>query len=176
MSLATRLAMIEAQRQMRCGRNRRWYGQEASWWVPLERDARRKYGQDLQCEFEADRITYRISLEVRGRDEPVPVMIQFFSEPYYDRYHLRAMDYPRVHSEPGLVSAHRMPSDDALCLYFPWSPPSRRWRSENGLLMLLDLTRDHLFAEEHWRCTGGKRGGTWLLPEAPHGLPQGSAA
>jgi hypothetical protein len=70
------------------------------------------------------------------------------------------------------LSPHRMPDDDALCLYYPGSAPERRWRPESGLLALIDLVRDHVFFEDHWRATGGPCGGEWLGEEQPHGFPE----
>ena len=119
---------------------------------------------------------YRLNgLFVPGR-EPIDVRVAFFATPYYDTYKLPPQDYPRVFADPGAISPHRMPGDDALCLYFPHSPPERRWRSTDGLLMLLDLVRDHLFFETHWRDTAARGKGEWLGAEAPHGFPQSRAA
>jgi hypothetical protein len=69
-----------------------------------------------------------------------------------------------------------MPDDDALCLYYPRSPAEQRWTADDGLVALLNLVRDHLFFEQHWRSTGGHRRGVWLGGEAPHGFPTWSAA
>jgi hypothetical protein len=43
---------------------------------------------------------------------------------------------------------------------------------EDGLLMLINLIQAHLFKEAWWRETGGREGGEWLGPEAPHDLPK----
>jgi hypothetical protein len=61
--------------------------------------------------------------------------------------------------------------DDGLCLFFPHDPPDQRWRAKHGLLCLLDLVRNHLFYELHWRATD-----RWLGPEAPHGFDGARAA
>jgi hypothetical protein len=108
---------------------------------------------------------------VPGRTHPIAVAVAFFESPPYDCYGLRAEDYPRVWADCGALSKHRMPTDDALCLYFPWSPPERRWTAADGLLALLDLARDHLYFEDYWRRTGGPHHGEWLGDEAPHGPP-----
>jgi hypothetical protein len=102
---------------------------------------------------------------------PVAVSVRFEHAPTYNTYGLAAQDYPRVWAERGLPSPHRMPTDDSLCLFFPHDPPERRWHSALGLLTLLDLARDHLFFEHHWRTTGGWSGGEWLGAQAPHGFP-----
>ena len=71
---------------------------------------------------------------------------------------------------PGATSPHRMPADQALCLYYPVSPTGQRWQPVNGLLSLIDLARDHIFFEDYWRATGAERGGIWLGAEAAHGF------
>lgn len=115
-------------------------------------------------------------IDVRGRLQEVPTTITFYAEPGYDTYGLAPEEYPRVIADPAGRSPHRMPGDNALCLYYPHSPPEQRWRPEHGLLALIDLTRDHLYFEDYWRDTGGDRRGTWLGEQAPHGFPNGSAA
>lgn len=143
------------------------------WWqVWLESGARIEHGTDLQLDLQRDRITYRLPVEVRGRREAVEVRIEFHQQPPYDCYGLPPEEYPRVFAALGVTSPHRMPTDQALCLYYPMSPPGQRWRPANGLLSLIDLTRDHVFFEDYWRATGGERGGTWLGAEASHGFPQ----
>lgn len=153
-----------------------WYAADDAWRLPLEREARRRYGATLRRDWGDRALIYRLDgLLVPGR-EPIDVRIAFFADPYYDTYGLPARDYPRVFADPGVESPHRMPGDGALCLYFPRSSPERRWRSQDGLLMLLDLTRDHLFFESHWRDTGAHAKGEWLGGEAPHGFPRGRTA
>ncbi len=153
-----------------------WYGARDVWRIPLQRDARRQYGDELTLEWQARRLTYRHrGLYVAGVGE-VPAEVVFHADPPYLTYGLGAQDYPRVFADPGAQSPHRMPDDGALCLYYPLAPPLRRWRSVDGLLVLLDLVRDHLFFEEHWRATGGFDGGEWLGKEAPHGIPGRRAA
>lgn len=150
-----------------------WYGSTVAWWAPFERDARRRDGDLIQIAVGYRRLTYRHSgLEVPGRLDLVPVRVEFFAEPPYYCYGLPPSEYPRVFADPGAASKHRM-GDDALCLFYPGDDDGHRWRSEDGLLSLLNLVRDHLFFELHWRATGGRE---WLGPEAPHGFPAGSAA
>lgn len=151
----------------------RWYGADPVWTLPFQRDARRYYGDEVEANLRDDQLIYRHrGLDVPGREQTVPVTILFEARPLYDTYGLAAQDYPRVFADAGLESPHRMP-DDSLCLFYPGDPPDRRWTAEDGLLALLNLTGDHLFFETYWRHTGGRRGGMWLAPEAPHGL-QGS--
>lgn len=151
----------------------RWYGADPVWTLPFQRDARRHYGDEIKVDLRRDQLIYRHrGLDVPGRDRAVPVTILFEARPLYDTYGLAAQDYPRVFADAGLESPHRMP-DDSLCLFYPGDPPDRRWTAEDGLLALLNLTGDHLFFETYWRHTGGRRGGKWLAPEAPHGY-QGS--
>jgi hypothetical protein len=114
-------------------------------------------------------------IDVPCRIDPVPVRIEFHEHPNYDTYGLPAIDYPRVHADPGVSSKHRLPGD-ALCLWFPHDPEERRWTHHQGLVALLNTTRNHLFFEDHWRATGGHGGtgrpeGIWLGDEAGHGFP-----
>lgn len=150
-----------------------WYGADPAWRLPFERDAKRRHGGDIVSDLdrEVGRLTYRASLEVRGLLVSVPVTVSFFADPRYETYNLPAQDYPRVWADAPTQSPHRM-SDLAMCLYYPWDPPERRWTAAHGLLTLLNLTRDHLFFELYWRASGGRRGGVWLAPEAPHGDPR----
>jgi hypothetical protein len=153
-----------------------WYGADPAWAVPFERSARRAYGSSLRAELEYGLLTYQLQgLEIRGRRDPVPVVIQFWADPPYATYGLLPHDYPRVFAAANEMSKHRMP-DDALCLYHPGDPPARRWTPADGLLALFGLARDHLFFEHHWRYSGGYRTGEWLGPEAPHGLRRSRAA
>jgi hypothetical protein len=74
---------------------------------------------------------------------------------------------PRVFSLDGptgtAASQHRIDAQE-LCLYYPWDPPERRWRPENGLFALLTLARRHLYCE--FIC---RRERVWPVEEAPHG-------
>ncbi len=149
-----------------------WYGLQPWWQVWLEAGARTEHGTDFRLDLQLDRIIYRLPVEVPGRRAPVEVRIEFHQRPPYDCYGLPPEEYPRVFAAPDVTSPHRMPTDHALCLYYPKSPPGQRWRPTNGLLSLIDLTRDHVFLEDYWRTTGGERGGIWLGAEASHGFPQ----
>jgi hypothetical protein len=149
---------------------RHWYGSRPAWQVALEAGARRAYGEKLTITVEPGRLIYRVALDIRGPLELVDVVIAFWADPPYNTYGLPPQDYPRVHAEPGAASPHRMPGDDALCLWFPWDPTERRWTHDKGLLDLLDITTDHLLLEGHWRATGGLLDGVWDGEEAEHGF------
>lgn len=153
----------------------RWYGLQPAWQIPLEAAARREHGTSLRLDIQLDRITYQVPIEVPGRRHPVPTQIVFYQRPPYRCWGLAPEEYPRVYAAPREASPHRMPDDDALCLYYPRSPERERWRPADGLLALIDLVRNHLFFENHWRTTGGYRGGIWLGAQAPHGFPQVAA-
>ncbi|MGY5883435.1 hypothetical protein [Modestobacter lacusdianchii] len=152
-----------------------WYGLQPWWQMLMEAAARREHGRDLRVHLEVDLLVYGVPIEVPGRLDPVPVSVFFFARPPYPCWGLPPEEYPRVIADPDSTSPHRMPGDNALCLYYPLSPPGERWQPKDGLLALIDLTRDHLFFEDHWWATGGKRGGQWLGEEQPHGFP-GEAA
>lgn len=151
-----------------------WYGSQAWWQLWVEAGARAEHGTDLLMELQRTRLTYRVPVEVRGRLDRVLVRIDFHRWPPYDCYGLPPEEYPRVYAAPGASSPHRMPQDQALCLFFPQCPPWRRWRPSDGLLALIDLARDHIFFEDYWRATGGGDGGVWLGAQGPHGFPEGS--
>jgi hypothetical protein len=153
----------------------RWCGQDPAWWLPFESAARRWYGSGLQISYTHDRIEYRVHVDVLGRRETVPVLVKIYADPPYHCYDLAPQDYPRVYADVGAASPHRMP-DGALCLYQPLDPPEQRWRSDHGLLALLELVRRHLLLEDGWRLTGGHAGGLWAGAEAPHGLPKQKSA
>lgn len=121
-------------------------------------------------------LKYRIALDVRGPNDPTDIVVRFYDYPPYETYGLAPADYPRVFAEPGMASKHRMPDDDALCLYYPLDPPWRRWTADKGLLDLLDLIADHLGFEAYWRATGGDDGGIWVGDEAEHGFTHDEAA
>lgn len=150
---------------------------DPTWSLLLQRDAIRRAGDALIVVITPDVMTYQhTGVEVVGRRELVPVTIEFHRRPPYDCYGLAPEDYPRVLADAGARSPHRMPEDDRLCLWMPKDPPERRWTPQDGLQRLLDITAEHLFAEEHWRCTGGvdERGvevGQWPIPQAAHGVP-----
>ncbi|MFD6032158.1 hypothetical protein ACFWE5_15740 [Cellulosimicrobium funkei] len=153
-----------------------WYGRDPAWRLPFEAAARRRHGEELLRAVDGGRLTYRLrALEVTGRPDPVPVDIIFYARQLDRHFGLPVRDMPVVYADPGAESPHRN-GDDSLCLWFPGDPEQRRWRSELGLLVLLDLIAEHLFAELHWRATGGARRGEWVLDEAPHGFPNGRAA
>jgi hypothetical protein len=137
----------------------------------MEADARREHRESLQVSTYRGRLVYRVPVNVPGRLQPVQITINFYERPRYDCYGLTPQEYPRVFACTPGPSPHRMPQDDALCLYYPLSGPERRWRPENGLLALIDLARDHVFFEDHWRDTGGEPAGEWLGDEQPHGFP-----
>lgn len=148
-----------------------WYGVDPCWYLPLERDAKRTMGDRITTEVTVvDQLTYRVAgLEVVGDSTDHDVTIRFHRHPPYDTVGLPPEDSPRVTSSPRLESPHRF-GDDALCLWQPHDPPARRWTASLGLLTLVELVRRHLFLELHWRKTGGRRRGVWLLEDAPHGL------
>lgn len=158
-----------------------WYGATLAWQLLIERglraehhgDVTRRLGVDLTVPETLGWLEYRhAGLFVPGRDEAVPVTVRFYEWPLYSTFGLRPQDYPRIFADPGAESPHRMPDDDALCLYSPWHAPERRWTSQDSLLMLLNLVRDHLFFEQWWRRTRSETcAGVWLGAEEPHGSP-----
>lgn len=153
-----------------------WYGNAPWWRVALEARARRVYGESLTVTEWPGQLEYRVALDVRGPAELVEVRVLFYADPPYQTWGLDPSDYPRVFAERYRPSKHRMPDDDALCLYYPRDPEWRRWTADKGLLDLLDLIVDHLCCEDLWRATGGFEGGVWPGDEAEHGFAQEVAA
>lgn len=165
-----------------------WYGADPAWRAAVEGGARRRFGADLGVEHRLDlagrpgwsrrlswlggtRLTYTVAdLEVDGRPALVDLTIRFWAEPGYPTLGQLPRDAPQVYAEPGLVSPHRH-RDDGLCLWAPFDPTAMRWTSDRGLLDLIEIARRHLVLERCWRHSGGRHGGDWLLPDAPHGLP-----
>jgi hypothetical protein len=151
-----------------------WYGLDASWFYPFERDARRRYRKRLSVQHGADVLTYRLrGLDVPG-DDLHDLTIAFYRRPPYNTYGRKPEDSPRVHTSVRRDSKHRMPSDDALCLWFPHDPSDRTWTSSQGLLVLIELAARHLLFEREWLETGGHRGGRWPVEDAPHGFSEAS--
>ncbi|MGI3200604.1 hypothetical protein ACRJ4W_23030 [Streptomyces sp. GLT-R25] len=144
-----------------------WYRAQPVWWAPLERDARRHFGDALRHTYHRDSPAYDLAgLDVIGEPDPLDVRIRFYKEPPYLTYGQRPEDFPRVHAKPGVPSKHRHSFDDALCLWYPLDPEERRWTSSKGLLDLIEIVRTHLFLEHYWRLTGGESGGQWLVEDA----------
>jgi hypothetical protein len=81
-------------------------------------------------------------------------------------------DYPTVRTSVERPRKHHYP-DESLCLWAPFDSPERRWWHGDGLHVLVEIVRRHLFYELHWWRTGGRKGGVWLGEEAPHGFPDG---
>ena len=144
-----------------------WYGTQARWFAPFERDAQRVHRLRLTSHLaKGRRLVYEhVGLEDPGRTDRVPARIEFYAAPPYETFGLDPQDYPRVFADPKARSKHRM-ADDALCLYAPFDPPDQRWTNDDGLLLLLNLVVDHLASELVWRNTD-----IWPRPESPHGLP-----
>lgn len=146
-----------------------WFGTDAAWFMPFERDARRKYRRRLLIKQGVDRLTYTLDeVEVPGDSDRHRVEIRFYRDPPYDTFGHPPQDAPLVITWPPRVSKHRF-QGGALCLWHPDDPQERRWTSSLGLLTLIELAIRHLFMELHWLATGGPRGGEWILEDAPHG-------
>lgn len=185
-SAARRTGAAGRHHVRRRGGNNPWYATDLAFQAALERGLEDEAEHRGQVTFSLTlpppgRTTGRIltfrhaGLDVPGRPDPVPVTIEFHETPTYDTYRLHPAEYPRVLADPGAESPHRLP-DDALCLWYPADPDDHRWHHTNGLVGLINLARNHIFFEEHWRATGGFGGrgrpeGTWLGDEAPHGFP-----
>lgn len=143
-----------------------WKPNDPAWVIRFEAAAAARYGSALRRTQSRGRLTYEVALPVIGRDEPVPVRVEFHRHPGYLTFGLDPIDYPRVFADEGAPSPHRMPDDDSLCLYYPGDPEHRRWTAEKGLDELLNLTARHLLAEDFWR----ENDNVWPFDEAAHGM------
>jgi hypothetical protein len=133
----------------------------------------RRYGDTMSRIVTNALLIYEIpDLDVVGREGPTPVTIKFHRYGGDETFGLDPRDAPKVYTAPA-GSPHRY-ADGSLCLFYPLDPPWRRWRSTDGLDVLLTLVANHLFAEDYWFATGGTRGGKWVLDEAPHGILAGN--
>ncbi len=77
----------------------------------------------------------------------------------------RTPDIPRVYVDKPEPTPHRYPTDNSLCMWFPWHPRSQRWVREDGLLSLLGYIGVHLFREHWWHEKQ-----EWLGPEVGHAV------
>lgn len=72
-----------------------------------------------------------------------------------------------VYADGPQESPHRY-GKTRLCIWHPDDGSQNRWTYDDGLLVLIELSRVHLYREAYWRETG-----VWAGPEAPHGsLPE----
>jgi hypothetical protein len=61
-----------------------WYGVDAAWWVPLERDARRTFGDALRHTLTHNQLTYQFDdLDVPGDPQRRNIRIAFHAQPPY---------------------------------------------------------------------------------------------
>lgn len=74
-----------------------WYGAQPIWWAPLERDARRHFGDALHHTYRRDSLTYEPSgLDVIGEPEPVDVRSRSYEDPTCSTYSQKPEDSPLV--------------------------------------------------------------------------------
>lgn len=71
-------------------------------------------------------------------------------------------EVPRVFVDGPEESPHRY-GDGALCMWWPYDGPDRRWLRRDCPIALLGHVVAHLIREEWWRRTG-----EWAGDEAPH--------
>jgi hypothetical protein len=84
-----------------------WYGLDAAWWVPLERDARRTFGDALRHTVTHRESTYQLDgIDVPGDPQRRNIRIAFYAQPPYPTYGQRPQDFPRVHATPRARSKH----------------------------------------------------------------------
>ena len=87
-----------------------WNGAQPVWWAPLERDARRHFGDDLRHSYRRNSLTYVLSgLDVIGEPNPIDVRIRFYENPPYPAYGQLPQGFPLGHAKPGAPSKHEGP-------------------------------------------------------------------
>jgi hypothetical protein len=81
----------------------------------------------------------------------------------------------RIYADGPTSSPHRYapwPRDrlkrTSLCVWTPGDPRERSWVPADGLLVLIEITRVHLFKEQYWRETG-----EWLGEQHLHDASTG---
>ncbi|MDQ3668904.1 MAG: hypothetical protein M3377_01260 [Actinomycetota bacterium] len=108
------------------------------------------------------RVVYRVLVPVHDyaprtiemqfrRTSPEPALTRVYADGPTDSPHR----YAPHHKDP-----LQRPS---LCIWYPDDPPEQRWLPRDGLLMLIEMTRVHLFKEAYYRETG-----EWLGKEVSH--------
>lgn len=112
-------------------------------------------------------LRYRLDgVDIVGRTDPVPVLIEFRPRRYFETAQGRdGRDFPVVYAGEMNDSPHRY-GDGSLCLYYPDDPPEQRWTHDKNLAVLIVLVQDHLFLEDAYADTG-----EWMAPQAEHGSP-----
>ena len=111
--------------------------------------------------------------EARGRQSRTPGLRGWMYEltlavDHYEARKVQILFAMPIPQEPrvfvdGPKSPHRY-GDGALCMWFPKSPPGKRWRFDDGLELLIGHVMVHLFKEAWWQQYG-----EWLGEETPHG-------
>lgn len=145
-----------------------WYGEDASFWYPLERGARDHFtrmradgrGADrLHFEPGHDVLTYRVTgMHVPGYVEVHDVTVEFHRHPRYPTGRLHPQDYPLVFTSVERPYYHHHgkagPFRGSLCLWHPNDPRATRWASDQPLHDLFEMARRHLFHEEYYARYG----------------------
>ncbi len=130
-------------------------------WVPpikdFEGDARRAYELGpVSSDLLNERYTWRSRVRVPQYDVTHSLRIELEQS----RVRVSVEDWT------GARLKHTY-GDDELCMWYPSDADERRWRTEDGLLKLLDTAVEHLFKEYYHRETG-----EWLGEEGPHDVPK----
>ncbi len=136
-----------------------WWGIERER-VLFERNSRAAFPSLTRATKHGADFGYEVDIEV-PHYEPRHLSVLFHSD--------RSRDAPMVLADGPTDSPHRHGEHGRrrLCIWHPVADREERWAWEDGLLVLLGLTRVHLFREAYWREFG-----EWVGPEAAHGDPE----
>ena len=119
--------------------------------------AARRDGMTIDREIVGRRLCYRLPVEVPIYDDERIATIAF------DPGDPQA---PSVYVDGPRCLRHRYP-DDAICMWLPRDPPSKRWVLSEGLLELATHVKLHTYCEAE--CRAGK---PWPKEEAPGRHPR----
>ncbi len=140
-----------------------WYGADPCFWYPLERDARAQLPERFTVSYSPGVLRYQVyQLDVPGDELRHDITIEFWRVPPYSTLWLQARDYPRIFTSVERRRKHAF-DDKSLCVWHPRDPEVRRWTSQQGLLVLVEMVRRHLLLEMDWFVTG-----EWAIEDATH--------
>ena len=140
-----------------------WYGADPCFFYPLEKEARAQLPERFTVSYGPGVLRYQIyQLDVPGDELRHDITIEFWRVPPYPTLGHLAQDYPRIFTSVDRRRKHVF-DDGSLCVWQPRDPEARQWRSEMGLLVLVEMVRRHLLLEMDCFVTG-----EWAIEEAPH--------
>lgn len=140
-----------------------WYGTDPCFFYPLEWQVRAQLVEPFSYSHQSGVLRYLVhGLVVPGDQMRHDITIEFWRVPPYSTFGLQPQDYPRVFTSVTRRRKHVF-EDGSLCIWQPKDSGERRWTSDLGLLVLIEMVRRHLLLEMHWFVTR-----EWAIEDAPH--------